>query len=177
MKKYLLIAVLGLFVLACESESQGDSDTTATDTSAATTANEADGGEEALPRIKPEAKDINVNVPEGESSILAALGDMAYDEAYEIDDFRERLEYDMGEVNSTLLATGAMFEDQGGLLVAKGEVTNEGSIFAAIVVADPGQDVLYGASYDAATKESKKYADKEGAEYPDVIGDWLSSYE
>ena len=59
----------------------------------------------------------------------------------------------------------------------EGEVTNEGSIFAAIVVADPGQDVLYGASYDAATKESKKYADKEGTEYPDVIGDWLSSYE
>ena len=177
MKKYLFIVLfLGFAMVGCQEqggESSGEGDGTEM----------VDGanGDEAVvteeEETKPPREVIKPKLPEGATSVLAGLDDMAYDEAYEIDDFRARLEYDMGDVNETMLAAAGMFEPEGDLLVAKGEIQNEGNVTAAIVVADPGNDCLHGASYNSESGEVKNYCDKEGMETPEVVTEWANAWK
>lgn len=175
MKKYLFIVLfLGFALAGCQEQSNsGAGEGDGTEKVDEPTGDEAVVTEE---ESKPDRPVIKPKLPEGATSVLAGLNDMAYDEAYEIDDFRARLEYDMGTVNETMLAAAGMFESEGDLLVAKGEIQNEGNVQAAIVVADPANDCLHGASYDSATGEVVKYSDKEGMEAPEVITEWADTW-
>ena len=176
MKKYFLIGLLGFTVLACQSESKSEGDAAAgTEATAEKADNEEAGDQKELPRIQPKDADIAAKVPDGATSVLAGLSDMAYDEAYEIDDFRARLEYDMGDVNKVMMEASGVFEDRDGMLVAEAQM-DDGNVISVILVADPTNDVLHGASHNAEIGAVDYYSDREGAEKPAAIEEWAAKF-
>lgn len=175
MKKYFLIGLLGFTVLACQSESKTEGDAAGTEATAEKADPSGEGEEKELPRIQPKDADIAAKVPDGATSVLAGLSDMAYDEAYEIDDFRARLEFDMGDVNKVMMEASGVFEERDGYLVSEAEMDDDGVILKAILVADPANDVLHGASHNSETGKYDIYSDKQVEERPAVLEEWLGN--
>lgn len=176
MKKSLFIVLLLAFAMVGCQE-QGSSDPKEGENSEMIDAPTGDEAKVPEEKEKPPRQEIVPKLPDGATSVLAGLSDMAYDEAFEIDDFRERLEFGMGSVNDIMVYASPMFEEEGDYLVARGEMEKDGNKMEAIVVADPANDCLHGASYDAASGKVMTYTDHEGMEAPKPIKDWADKHK
>jgi hypothetical protein len=109
---------------------------------------------------------------------LRSLNGMALSEAMEIDDFRDRLEHDWGDVHSILLSSESAFApEESACLVAKGEIKQGGFIWAAILIVDLHQDAVFAAQYDGENKVVNQFEEeKEGLRQPAPLTAWTAKY-
>jgi hypothetical protein len=114
----------------------------------------------------------------GSAVMLKSLRGMRLAEAMEIDDFRNRLEHDWGDVHSILLSSEAEFAQEGNpYLVAKGEIKQGGFTWAAILIVDLHQDAVFAAQYDGENKVFNQFEEeKEGLSQPAPLTAWTAKY-
>jgi hypothetical protein len=109
---------------------------------------------------------------------LASLNGMSLESAMEIDDFRNRLEHDWGDVHSILMSAESSFAPEGSpYLVAKGEIKQGGFTWAAILIVDLYQDAVFAAQYDGENKVFNQFEEeKEGLSQPAPLTAWTAKY-
>ena len=174
MKKYLLLALIALTVMGC---------TPSADQAAATTLEEKGSKAEEIAsksetNVTPAAKTESKRNSPG-SIDLAGMVDMEFEEAMEIDHMRERINKEnWGDVMSILTATSATFEKEGSCcLVAKGEVKQNGHLWAAQMILDLDQDAVFGVQWDGENKRVDQFEDDiEGLDTPQPMIDFTSNY-